>query len=84
MSDLEHIRQVVRAFAAEREWQRFHSPRNLAMSPTCTGTWWRWRINWAWTSRPRSRPRWHGTRRDIPRIAFAAGGRKYDDPPDAA
>lgn len=44
MSDLEHIRQVVRAFAAEREWQGFHSPRNLAMSPTCRGTWWRWRM----------------------------------------
>lgn len=32
MSDLEHIRQALRAFAAEREWQRFHSPKNLAMA----------------------------------------------------
>ena len=32
MSDLEHIRQALRAFTAEREWQRFHSPKNLAMA----------------------------------------------------
>lgn len=32
MSDLEQIRQALRAFTAERDWQRFHSPKNLAMA----------------------------------------------------
>ncbi|WP_313372006.1 nucleotide pyrophosphohydrolase [Achromobacter animicus] len=32
MSDLEAIRLAVRRFTAEREWQQFHSPKNLAMA----------------------------------------------------
>ncbi|MFD4841251.1 nucleotide pyrophosphohydrolase [Achromobacter sp. NPDC058515] len=32
MSDLEQIRLAVRQFTAEREWQQFHSPKNLAMA----------------------------------------------------
>ncbi len=30
--DLEDIRAEVQAFADEREWQRFHSPRNLLLA----------------------------------------------------
>jgi len=29
---LEQLRQAVRAFAAERDWDQFHSPKNLAMA----------------------------------------------------
>ncbi|MGY6271968.1 nucleotide pyrophosphohydrolase [Achromobacter denitrificans] len=32
MSDLEEIRLAVRRFAAEREWQPYHTPKNLAMA----------------------------------------------------
>ncbi len=32
MTDLERLRDDLRAFAAEREWDRFHSPKNLAMA----------------------------------------------------
>ncbi len=32
MSDLEQIRLAVRRFTAEREWEPFHSPKNLAMA----------------------------------------------------
>lgn len=32
MSDLENIKLAVRAFTAERDWQPFHSPKNLAMA----------------------------------------------------
>ena len=32
MSDLQEIRLAVRQFTAEREWQQFHSPKNLAMA----------------------------------------------------
>jgi dCTP diphosphatase len=32
MRDLEELRQHVRAFVAERDWDRFHSPKNLAMA----------------------------------------------------
>ncbi len=32
MSDLEEIRMALRRFTAEREWQQFHSPKNLAMA----------------------------------------------------
>ncbi|CAB3707632.1 nucleotide pyrophosphohydrolase [Achromobacter marplatensis] len=32
MSDLEQIKLAVRAFTAERAWQPFHSPKNLAMA----------------------------------------------------
>jgi NTP pyrophosphatase (non-canonical NTP hydrolase) len=30
MSTLEALRDTVRAFAAERDWDQFHSPKNLA------------------------------------------------------
>jgi dCTP diphosphatase len=30
MNDIERLAERLRAFAAEREWQRFHSPKNLA------------------------------------------------------
>ena len=29
---LEQLREAVRAFAAERDWDQFHSPKNLAMA----------------------------------------------------
>jgi len=30
MSDLESLRDQLRTFAAERDWDQFHSPKNLA------------------------------------------------------
>ena len=30
MSDLDQLRDALRAFAAERDWDQFHSPKNLA------------------------------------------------------
>ena len=32
MSDLEDLREALRKFAAERDWDQFHSPKNLAMA----------------------------------------------------
>lgn len=32
MRDLQELRDRVRAFVAERDWERFHSPKNLAMA----------------------------------------------------
>jgi len=32
MKDLEAIRQCVAKFAQERDWEQFHSPKNLAMA----------------------------------------------------
>jgi NTP pyrophosphatase (non-canonical NTP hydrolase) len=32
MRDLAELRQRVREFIAERDWDRFHSPKNLAMA----------------------------------------------------
>ena len=32
MKDLEAIRQQVAQFAKERDWEQFHSPKNLAMA----------------------------------------------------
>jgi dCTP diphosphatase len=32
MNDLERLRERVRAFAAARDWEQFHSPKNLAMA----------------------------------------------------
>jgi dCTP diphosphatase len=32
MSDLEDIKQALRAFAEERDWQKFHTPKNLAIA----------------------------------------------------
>lgn len=34
MESLEDLRRDVTAFVEEREWQRFHSPKNLAMALT--------------------------------------------------
>ena len=31
-SDLEIIRNTLREFAAERDWNKFHTPKNLAMA----------------------------------------------------
>lgn len=31
-SDLEGLRDKLRQFTAERDWQRFHSPKNLSMA----------------------------------------------------
>ena len=30
MDNLEHLRDQLRSFAAERDWDQFHSPKNLA------------------------------------------------------
>lgn len=32
MTELETLRDRLRAFAAERDWDQFHSPKNLAMA----------------------------------------------------
>ena len=32
MSDLEQLRTALQTFAAERDWEQFHSPKNLAMA----------------------------------------------------
>jgi NTP pyrophosphatase (non-canonical NTP hydrolase) len=32
MRDLGELKERVRAFVAERDWERFHSPKNLAMA----------------------------------------------------
>ena len=32
MNDLEHLRDQLREFAAARDWDQFHSPKNLAMA----------------------------------------------------
>ncbi|MYM63774.1 nucleotide pyrophosphohydrolase [Pseudomaricurvus sp. HS19] len=34
MSDLEQLKQALRQFARERDWDQFHSPKNLAMALT--------------------------------------------------
>lgn len=31
-SDLEHLRDRLRAFAATRDWEQYHTPKNLAMA----------------------------------------------------
>ena len=30
MNEIENLRNQLRAFAAERDWDQFHSPKNLA------------------------------------------------------
>jgi dCTP diphosphatase len=32
MNDIDILRDKLRAFAAERDWDQFHSPKNLAMA----------------------------------------------------
>ena len=32
MSELDRLREQLRAFSAERDWDQFHSPKNLAMA----------------------------------------------------
>jgi NTP pyrophosphatase (non-canonical NTP hydrolase) len=32
MKDIEELKQRLRAFAAERDWEQYHSPKNLAMA----------------------------------------------------
>jgi dCTP diphosphatase len=32
VTDIENLREQLRAFAAERDWDQFHSPKNLAMA----------------------------------------------------
>jgi len=32
VNDLEHLRDQLREFAAARDWDQFHSPKNLAMA----------------------------------------------------
>ena len=32
MRDLEELKQRLRTFAAERDWEQYHSPKNLAMA----------------------------------------------------
>jgi NTP pyrophosphatase (non-canonical NTP hydrolase) len=32
MASIEALRDALRAFAAERDWEQFHSPKNLAMA----------------------------------------------------
>jgi NTP pyrophosphatase (non-canonical NTP hydrolase) len=32
VTELENLREQLRAFAAERDWDQFHSPKNLAMA----------------------------------------------------
>ena len=32
MSEFEHIKNRLRTFASDRDWDQFHSPKNLAMA----------------------------------------------------
>jgi NTP pyrophosphatase (non-canonical NTP hydrolase) len=32
MSDIERLTKIIRAFANERDWEKFHTPKNLAMA----------------------------------------------------
>lgn len=32
MSDIKEIRDILREFVAERDWDQFHTPKNLAMA----------------------------------------------------
>ena len=32
MSDVEELTTAIRAFSRERDWERFHTPKNLAMA----------------------------------------------------
>jgi dCTP diphosphatase len=32
MSDIEHLTTAIREFAQQRDWERFHTPKNLAMA----------------------------------------------------
>jgi dCTP diphosphatase len=32
LTELEHLRDALRVFATERDWDQFHSPKNLAMA----------------------------------------------------
>jgi len=32
MTEIEHLREELRKFAADRDWDQFHSPKNLAMA----------------------------------------------------
>ena len=32
VTDLDHLRDALREFAAARDWRRFHTPKNLAMA----------------------------------------------------
>jgi NTP pyrophosphatase (non-canonical NTP hydrolase) len=32
MKDIDELKQCLRDFAAERDWEQFHSPKNLAMA----------------------------------------------------
>ncbi len=32
MSDIEQLTAAIREFARERDWERFHTPKNLAMA----------------------------------------------------
>lgn len=34
MNDIESLKAALRQFAAERDWEQFHSPKNLAMALT--------------------------------------------------
>jgi len=31
-SDLHELREIIRRFSSERDWLRFHTPKNLAMA----------------------------------------------------
>ena len=32
VTDLDHLKQLLREFAAARDWEQFHSPKNLSMA----------------------------------------------------
>ena len=34
MSEMEELGQIIRDFAARRDWEKFHTPKNLAMAIT--------------------------------------------------
>ncbi len=34
MSDIEELTTAIREFAHSRDWERFHTPKNLAMAPS--------------------------------------------------
>jgi hypothetical protein len=47
---LDDLAAELRRFAAERDWERFHTPRNLARASTATGSAPR-RVSSLWSTR---------------------------------
>lgn len=60
---LEQLRTAVRAFAAERDWDQFHSPKNLAMALSVEAA--ELLEHFQWLSEPASRDLDSGQRAEV-------------------